>query len=656
MLGKTAFARSKAFVVAVAVECGIASVLAAPGRFGAQEFLRGDANSDGQASGSDAHAILGYLFIGLLPPRCLRSGDVDANNAINLTDAIRLLNFLVLGGPAPCRPFPEPGEDPSSELSCGLYLPEPPVEDPRFVLEVSDAIAGADGTTTVTLFLTNPTESAGYFGRLVVDGARFGGVRDVTDLSGTFATGFAGAQAFGGEIRFGFLSSIVGGASIAPGEGLPGLQIECCLEGGLTAGDYEITVERAEFAELGTGRAVPPAVVQGNLSVPDDLPAGAGCLSQAEPDETPQCGPPDTPPSPCPPDEPALDFVRGDINLDGRVSLADSLRLRETLSIGGPPLPCNDAADANDDGRIGVTDIVFLLSHLHLGGREPAAPFPEPGPDPTPEDCFRCASQEIVPAEASDEVLRLGEIEAFRGATVRIPVLLSNTVDIDSFQLVFRTDPGVLVPLDDQRPLAFDGSFGASIDGGGAGFRALREVSGETDTFVAAWVPHLSEPGFEVPPGEDRIVFFVRMRLSADTQPGSEVVLELTDGPDGAGFEPLGLRNELTSHGTARFPRLVSGVIRVLEGESILRGDSNHDGRLNLTDSLFTLNWLFLGAPQPPCLDEADVDDDGTVNISDPIGLLAFLFLGASPPRPPFPEVGVDPSEDGLPQCFGELE
>ena len=49
-----------------------------------------------------------------------------------------------------------------------------------------------------------------------------------------------------------------------------------------------------------------------------------------------------------------------------------------------------------------------------------------------------------------------------------------------------------------------------------------------------------------------------------------------------------------------------------------------------------------------PCLDAADVDDSGRVDLTDAIGLLQFLFLGGAGPRSPFPGCGADPSEDGL--------
>jgi len=78
-----------------------------------------------------------------------------------------------------------------------------------------------------------------------------------------------------------------------------------------------------------------------------------------------------------------------------------------------------------------------------------------------------------------------------------------------------------------------------------------------------------------------------------------------------------------------------------------IRGDSNDDGLLNVSDAVFTLSFLFIGDELPECVAAADTNDDGTVNITDVIRALNFLFMGgAGAPPPPFPEPGEDPTQD----------
>ena len=82
-----------------------------------------------------------------------------------------------------------------------------------------------------------------------------------------------------------------------------------------------------------------------------------------------------------------------------------------------------------------------------------------------------------------------------------------------------------------------------------------------------------------------------------------------------------------------------------------VRGDANQDGTVDITDSIFILNWLCLGGPEPPCLDAADTNDDGCVNIVDAYlypGVCPFLGLGSCEPFPPYPGCGPDPKSDFL--------
>ena len=82
------------------------------------------------------------------------------------------------------------------------------------------------------------------------------------------------------------------------------------------------------------------------------------------------------------------------------------------------------------------------------------------------------------------------------------------------------------------------------------------------------------------------------------------------------------------------------------------RGDVDDSGRLNITDAITVLNWLFLGSATPGCTDAADADDNGRNNITDAIQLLQFLFLGGPPPPAPgHEECGVDPTADPLSDC-----
>lgn len=80
-----------------------------------------------------------------------------------------------------------------------------------------------------------------------------------------------------------------------------------------------------------------------------------------------------------------------------------------------------------------------------------------------------------------------------------------------------------------------------------------------------------------------------------------------------------------------------------------LRGDTNRDGSLNLSDAIVLLGYLFENTPTE-CLDAFDANDDGTNNLADAILLLGHLFSGVALPAP-FPAEGPDRTADNL-YCF----
>ena len=66
-----------------------------------QEFVRGDANADQTIDLSDAIYILNYLFKNGPTPVPFEAGDVDCDEVVDLSDALILLNYLFKNGPPP---------------------------------------------------------------------------------------------------------------------------------------------------------------------------------------------------------------------------------------------------------------------------------------------------------------------------------------------------------------------------------------------------------------------------------------------------------------------------------------------------------------------------------------------------------------------------
>ena len=81
------------------------------------------------------------------------------------------------------------------------------------------------------------------------------------------------------------------------------------------------------------------------------------------------------------------------------------------------------------------------------------------------------------------------------------------------------------------------------------------------------------------------------------------------------------------------------------------RGEVNEDERVDLSDAIAILGWLFLGGRVPRCEDAADTNDSGRVDLSDGVYLLGHLFLGGPEPPAPFSDPGLDPTPDELARC-----
>ncbi|MBI4604295.1 MAG: hypothetical protein HY721_20240 [Planctomycetes bacterium] len=76
--------------------------------------------------------------------------------------------------------------------------------------------------------------------------------------------------------------------------------------------------------------------------------------------------------------------------------------------------------------------------------------------------------------------------------------------------------------------------------------------------------------------------------------------------------------------------------------QGFIRGDWDASGDLRINDPILHFGNLFLGERGPGCLDAADSNGDLRLDISDGIYTLLFLFAGGAPPPPPFPACGTE--------------
>jgi len=80
-------------------------------------FRRGQADLAPSLDISDAISILRFLFAGTAEIDCLDAADTDDSGQVDITDGVRVLDHLFLGGDPPPAPGPsECGEDPTADL------------------------------------------------------------------------------------------------------------------------------------------------------------------------------------------------------------------------------------------------------------------------------------------------------------------------------------------------------------------------------------------------------------------------------------------------------------------------------------------------------------------------------------------------------------
>jgi hypothetical protein len=159
---------------------------------GAVDFIRGDVNQDGAVTVADSVALGLYFFSGTYEPACMETSDVNSDSQADISDCIRILQFILFDEPQPSMPFPDPGPDPDpgNSLGCVSYGGGAPLEDPAARLAIVDAAApgGNSRLATITVAASSSAPTAGYRLSLVAPAGLIDAVGDqprgLRDLTG----------------------------------------------------------------------------------------------------------------------------------------------------------------------------------------------------------------------------------------------------------------------------------------------------------------------------------------------------------------------------------------------------------------------------------------------------------------------------------------
>ncbi|HVR75182.1 MAG TPA: hypothetical protein VMT52_12650 [Planctomycetota bacterium] len=199
-----------------------------------------------------------------------------------------------------------------------------------------------------------------------------------------------------------------------------------------------------------------------------------------------------------------------------------------------------------------------------------------------------------------------------------------------------------------------------------ARFFALNQTPAGGAGFTVAMILSPTDPNAAIPPGLDHHVFDVKYVIAAGATGGARV--DVTGDLGNPKVAVVLDRNGVSQSPVGAAAVTSAAVIVAGTLQGFLRGDINQSGRLDVTDGILILDYLFTGsalqasqASRDNCIavfnvdgsvlsgmpDEEDVSD---TDITDALFLFQFLFqLGPLPPAP-FPSCGesLNPVNEGV--------
>lgn len=327
-------------------------------------------------------------------------------------------------------------------------------------------------------------------------------------------------------------------------------------------------------------------------------------------------------------------FIRSDVDMDSQFGLTDTIFLASYLYTAGPS-PHMESGDVNDNGDTEIGDIVYHIKFLFLSGPVPPMPYPAAGMDTTPTA--------FAPALDSGMCITASDLTAVPGDTgLPIDIRVDCDKPIEAIEVAMTYDEASL-QVDDI--LLIDTALATH------NVEYLRKAwsnqPGDGYLWVAA-VMDFTPPydGHAVPAGTGHLIATVMTSIPATATVPLTTFVEFAD----VSLTPMKRTLAVSEGGTTR---------RMVENNSLLqiqlpfiRGDTNGDTLIDISDTVYNLFYFFNSGPVPPCEDAADSNNDGTLNIADAIFLLQYLFNDGPFPSEPFPEPGLDPDSDSL-GCAG---
>ena len=230
-------------------------------------------------------------------------------------------------------------------------------------------------------------------------------------------------------------------------------------------------------------------------------------------------------------------FIRGDVNGDGELTIADPLANLSYQFLDGW-VSCKDAADLDDNGEISITDPSMNLSYQFGSGSPPGFPFPYCGPDTTVDQincecdphCMDCrvTAPDIDNLRSSAVVLSLGNAIPVGPHQIQIPVYLQTSEPLWAMEYTLQY-PGSDLEYTSLLTDGFDFASGR-VDMGSSSIRVGQVVRFDLTEPLPSGGHEVANLSFHVldPEGEHEVLLVSGIYVQEGGETGSMDVQSLT--------------------------------------------------------------------------------------------------------------------------------
>jgi len=211
-----------------------------------------------------------------------------------------------------------------------------------------------------------------------------------------------------------------------------------------------------------------------------------------------------------------------------------------------------------------------------------------------------CLALTAVLTAAATDRFYIEDFSVKTGDTVEVNILLDNEAEYTAFQSDFYLPEGLTLPS--------TSNFGMS----------LTDRKARSHTFSATRLPN----------GGIRLLSYSTSLGTYKGNSGALVTFMVIVGADLAGPTTIELKNTFFTTPAGVEVAFPDETCTVTTAATVLLGDVNGDGSVNISDVTALIDYLLSGNASGINLSGADCNQDGSVNIADVTALIDYLLSG----------------------------